>query len=118
MEAFEEKENELIPVAMQIILHAGNGRTKAQEAIKAAKANDFEAAHQLLKEAKENITLAHRAQTDVIQNEARGITYAPCLLFTHAQDHLMTISSEVTLTKDLVELFELVMEKAGLVHES
>ena len=26
----EEEENELIPVAMQIIIHAGNGRTKAQ----------------------------------------------------------------------------------------
>ncbi len=106
-----EEENELIPVAMQIILHAGNGRTKAQEAIKLAKTQDFEAAHAALKEAKDNIVLAHRSQTAVIQNEAAGKSYDPCLLFTHAQDHLMTITSEVNMTCDLVDMFELVMQK-------
>lgn len=105
-----EEENELIPVAMQIILHAGDGRTKAQEAIKCAKEQDFAAARQALKEAKENIVLAHRSQTNVIQNEAAGKNYQPCLLFTHAQDHLMTITSEVNMTRDLIDLFELVIE--------
>ncbi|GCF95317.1 PTS cellobiose transporter subunit IIA [Enterococcus florum] len=106
-----EEENELIPVAMQIILHAGNGRTKAQEAIKCAKAQDFEAARSALKEAKDNIVLAHRSQTAVIQNEAAGKSYQPCLLFTHAQDHLMTITSEVNMTRDLVDMYELVLQK-------
>lgn len=106
-----EEENELIPVAMQIILHAGNGRTKAQEAIKCAKVQDFEAARTALKEAKDNIVLAHRSQTAVIQNEAAGKSYQPCLLFTHAQDHLMTITSEVNMTRDLVDMYELVLQK-------
>lgn len=104
MEMMED--NELIPVAMQIILHAGNGRTKAQEAIKHAKVRDFAAAKDCLKEAKDNIVLAHKSQTSVIQNEAAGKSYQPCLLFTHAQDHLMTITSEVNMTRDLVDLFE------------
>lgn len=104
-----EEENELIPVAMQIILHAGNGRTKAQEAISFAKKKDFESARAALKEAKGNIVLAHKSQTTVIQNEAAGKSYTPCLLFTHAQDHLMTITSEVNMTRDLVDLFEMVV---------
>lgn len=107
-----EEENELIPVAMQIILHAGSGRTKAQEAINCAKQLDFEGAHAALKEAKDNIVLAHKSQTAVIQNEAAGKSYEPCLLFTHAQDHLMTIQSEVNLTRDLVALFEVAMIRA------
>lgn len=106
-----EEENELIPVAMQIIIHAGNGRTKAQEAIKFAKELNFEAANEALKEAKDNIVLAHHSQTAVIQNEAAGKSYQSCLLFTHAQDHLMTITSEVNMTRDLVDLFELAMKK-------
>ncbi|MGM0174862.1 MULTISPECIES: PTS lactose/cellobiose transporter subunit IIA [Enterococcus] len=105
------EENELIPVSMQIILHAGNGRTKAQEAIQFAKLKDFESARAALKEAKDNIVLAHRSQTEVIQNEAAGKSYQPCLLFTHAQDHLMTITSEVNMTRDLVDLFELALSK-------
>lgn len=107
----EVEENELIPVAMQIILHAGSGRTKAQEAIKCAKNLDFEGAREALQAAKDNILLAHKSQTTVIQNEAAGKSYAPCLLFTHAQDHLMTIQSEVNLTRDLVSLFEVAMAK-------
>lgn len=105
------EENELIPVSMQIILHAGNGRTKAQEAIQFAKLKDFDSARTALKKAKDNIVLAHRSQTEVIQNEAAGKSYQPCLLFTHAQDHLMTITSEVNMTRDLVDLFELALEK-------
>jgi PTS system cellobiose-specific IIA component len=110
-EMFEEEENELIPVAMQIILHAGNGRTKAQEAIGHAKEKNFESARVCLKEAKDNIVMAHKSQTSIIQNEAAGKSYAPCLLFTHAQDHLMTISSEVSMTRDLIDLFELVLKQ-------
>lgn len=105
------EENELIPVAMQIILHAGNGRTKAQEAIACAKKGDFTDAHICLADAKHHIVLAHQSQTTVIQNEAAGKSYDACLLFTHAQDHLMTISSEVAMTKDLIELFELAMNR-------
>ncbi|MHC5218357.1 PTS lactose/cellobiose transporter subunit IIA [Enterococcus sp. LJL128] len=105
-----EEENELISVAMQIILHAGNGRTKAQEAVKCAKQKDFAGARACLTEAKKNIVLAHQSQTAVIQNEAAGKSYEPCLLFTHAQDHLMTISSEVTMTRELIDLFEIVIE--------
>lgn len=111
MKLMEETENELLTVAMQIIIHAGNGRTKAQEAITAAKKMEFAAAKEHLKEAKENILLAHKAQTEVIQNEARGHNYESCLLFTHAQDHLMTITSEVNMTRDLIDLFEIVLTR-------
>lgn len=107
----EAEENELIQVAMQIILHAGNGRTKAQEAIGFAKKMDFENARKAMEEARGNIVLAHKAQTTVIQNEAAGNSYEPCLLFTHAQDHLMTITSEINLTKDLIDFFEIAMNK-------
>lgn len=107
----EEKENELVPVAMSIILHAGDARVKAQEAIKLAKELKFEEAKAKVKEARENIVLAHKSQTETIQGEAAGKSYEPSLLFTHAQDTLMTIASEVNLTRDLVDLFELAMKR-------
>lgn len=113
----EEKENELIPVSMQIILHAGDAREKAKEAIKLAKALDFDGAKKRLAEAKADIVLAHQSQTEVIQNEAAGKNYEPSLLFTHAQDTLMTIASEINLTKDIVDLFELAMEKSGALEK-
>ena len=68
-------------------------------------------AHVLLEMAKKEIAEAHRAQTEIIQNEARGIRYEYSMLFNHAQDTLMTINSEIELTADLILTFEVVMRK-------
>ena len=57
----------------------------------------------------EGILKAHQAQTLVIQEEARGLAHVPSLLFTHAQDHLMTTMCEVSQIKRLIELYELIV---------
>lgn len=110
-EFIDEQENELVEVAMQIILHAGDARIKTEEALSKAKTFDYEGAKASLTDAKECLRLAHVAQTQVIQNETRGKTYEPCLLFSHAQDTLMTIMSEEKLAQEIVELFEVFYKK-------
>ncbi|TDW26321.1 PTS system cellobiose-specific IIA component [Breznakia blatticola] len=105
------KENELISVAMQIILHAGDARIRIQEALKHGKELDFEAARKSLVEAKECIRLAHQSQTEVIQNETRGMVYEPSLLFNHAQDTLMTIMSENNMANEMIDMFEVMYHK-------
>lgn len=106
------EESELISVAMNIILHAGDARTDTDLALKLVKEGDFEGAKSKIIDAKENIRLAHASQTEVIQNESRGKAYEPCLLFNHAQDTLMTINSEVRLAEHLIELFEVFFKNA------
>lgn len=106
------EENELNSVAMQIILHAGNARVLADEAFQLAKEENFTAAYKKINEANANgILKAHQAQTQVIQDEARGVTHEPSLLLNHAQDHLMTIMSEVRMTKQMIELHELTVNR-------
>ena len=105
-----EKE-ELIPVAMQIILHAGDARNHMNEALEIAKTGDFEKAGVEIKKAEEEIVLAHKSQTNIIQKEAAGAEYTVSLLFTHAQDTLMTINSELHLTKQMISILELLLNK-------
>lgn len=107
----EIMENELVSTAMQIILHAGNSRIKITEALSYAKAFDFEKAEVSLKEAEEAITLAHKSQTDVIQDEARGKEYGFSLLFAHAQDTLMTINLENRMAKEMIDILKLIAAK-------
>lgn len=106
-------ENELIEVAMQIILNAGDARTAVASALDYIKEENFSEAKAKMLEAKECIRLAHVSQTEIIQNETRGKTYQPCLLFAHAQDTLMTINSEVLLSEKLIDLFEVVLKKVN-----
>lgn len=104
-------ENELVSVAMQIILHAGDARIKVEIALKQTKQFNFTQAKETIQEAEECIHQAHISQTEVIQNETRGKTYEPCLLFAHAQDTLMTIMSELNLAKELIDFFEIMNNK-------
>lgn len=101
----EYNSNELNEVAMSIILHAGNCRNYINSAVSSVlNKEDDDVVNDYLDKAKNEIVEAHRIQTDVIQstilNEEQKIT----LLFTHAQDTLMTIDSELELTKNMIKL--------------
>ena len=105
------EENELISVAMQIILHAEDARVKVTEGLQEAKRFDFEKAEALMEEAEKAFVLAHKAQTEIIQNEASGESYEFSLLFAHAQDTLMTIHSELRMAKEMVDILKIIEEK-------
>jgi PTS system cellobiose-specific IIA component len=101
-----EKETEINETAMQIIIHAGDARLHVVGAISAMGDNRFDEARQQITLAQEKLKSAHVLHTRAIQDEARGV-YAPhSLLFTHAQDTLMTIKSELLLAENLLGVFE------------
>lgn len=100
------EDEKIMSSAMEIILNAGDARLYVTEALKAISDNDYELATEKLKEAQAKMTVAHKIQTDMIQGEARGEGIGYSLLFTHAQDTLMTINSELTLAKQLYKVFE------------
>lgn len=103
----EQEENELISVAMEIIIHAGDARNLLTEALKLAKHFDFEACEEKMQAAEKNIVLAHKSQTSVIQEEASGHSFEISLLFIHAQDTLMTINSEMRMTKEMIDILKI-----------
>ncbi len=89
-------------VIFAIILHAGNARAEAYDALAAAKTGDFAKAAEHLKRAEEEVGVAHRAQADTIQREAAGEKQDISLLFVHAQDHLMTAIAEKNLISHMI----------------
>ncbi|GAA5416496.1 lichenan-specific phosphotransferase enzyme IIA component [Paraliobacillus ryukyuensis] len=91
-------------ISFEIILHGGNARTLSTEAIQEAKSGNFDLAEQKLKEANEEMTKAHRPQTDLIQGEMRGETTEIRLLLIHAQDHLMNAMTVFDLAQELIDI--------------
>lgn len=89
-----------------LILHGGNGRSAAMEAIHAAKDNNMDLAREKLKEASDSINEAHHIQTSLIQSEIGGNKTEISLLMIHAQDHLMNAMTVKDLAKEIVELYE------------
>jgi PTS system cellobiose-specific IIA component len=98
-------DDELTTTAMTIILHAGDARSAVRKAYEALAAGDRKAAETALTTARDEVRQAHQAQTDLIQAEAAGAQHTITLLFSHAQDTLMTINSEVITAGNLLAVF-------------
>lgn len=91
-------------VSMKIILGAGDARADIQAALKDVETFKFEEAEARLAQAKKQMSVAHSAQTETIQEEARGKAVPYSTLFTHAQDHLMTVMSEWNIARNLLKI--------------
>ncbi len=108
----EKKDIDINSVAMQVILHAGDGRSKVDEALDAMAKADFDLAEKLLEEAEKEIVRAHVAQTEAIQAQVSGENIEYSLLFTHAQDTVMTINTELRMARKMMPIFRMLNEKA------
>lgn len=93
-------------VVFQIILHAGNARSLAMEAISHAKNDDINGAREKLAEAGREIGEAHETQTELIQKEAQGKKSEVTLLLVHAQDHFMNALSIKDMASEFIDLYE------------
>lgn len=99
-------ENKSVKDTMEIIINAGDARELISEALDNVADFDYEAAEKNMEKAKEKLVIAHRLQTAKIQQEAEGNKVEYSVLFTHAQDTLMTINSEYKLTAHLIKVFK------------
>ena len=95
-----------LEVIMQLIMHGGDVKGKAIEAIEAAKAGDFEAATNKLKESEQALVKAHHSQTGLLTQEASGEAVEVSLLMIHGQDHLMTAIAFKDLAKEIIEVYK------------
>lgn len=92
--------------AMQIILHAGDARKMLQDAIEEICNDGYtQSVIDLLDNAKKELLKAHNIQTENIQESVTKENQITCLLFTHAQDTLMTINSEMLMVKSMLKLY-------------
>jgi PTS system cellobiose-specific IIA component len=91
-------------IIMGLIMHSGNAKSEAMEAIQAAKVGERLVAQEHLEIAQKEIIAAHHAQTSMLTKEAQGVKNEITLLGVHAQDHLMTSITFLDLAKEIVEL--------------
>ncbi|WP_416327554.1 PTS lactose/cellobiose transporter subunit IIA [[Eubacterium] hominis] len=93
-----------------LILHAGDSKSKSLMAIEEARAFNFEEARRLVKEAQENLKIAHQTQTELIQSVAKGGNVNVDVLLVHAQDHLTTAMIMVDQAQEFIHIYELLKD--------
>lgn len=95
---------DLSELSFQLILHSGNARSCAMEAIAMQKQGKSSDAQDKLKEAEHEFVAAHKIQTALIQQEVNGEKFDIPMILIHAQDHLMTSMTTKDLAIEIVEL--------------
>ncbi|MCD7839645.1 MAG: PTS lactose/cellobiose transporter subunit IIA [Erysipelotrichaceae bacterium] len=85
-------------IGFEIVAYSGDARSKLLVAVEKAKQKNFDECQKLIDEANECLNDAHRAQTELLQMEARGENIEISFITVHAQDHLMT----TILLKDII----------------
>lgn len=106
-----ENKIDINKAAMEVILNAGNGREKVDQALEEMAKFNFEQAKVLLEEAEGMVLKAHVAQTKVIQSQVSGEDTEYSLLFIHAQDTIMTINTELRMAQKMMPIFQALMNK-------
>lgn len=98
---------------MGLIIHGGNAKSNAMEAIQEAKAGNFHAAEEKILLAEASLVEAHHSQTNMLTQEAQGEQVKVTLLTVHSQDHLMTSIAFTDLAKELVDVYKSIQLKVG-----
>lgn len=97
-------------VVMELVVHGGNARSKALEAITAAGKGEFETAEAKMAECQESLIQAHHSQTDLLQAEVNGEQTPVTLLLVHAQDHLMNAITVRDLAQQMIQMYRKLYE--------
>lgn len=91
-------------IVMKLVVSAGNARSTAIEALRAAKNREFDLAEELMEDADRTILEAHEIQTEMIQSELNGNKVEVGLLMVHAQDHMMNAMTVMDLCKEMIDI--------------
>lgn len=102
-------------LAVQLIVHAGNAKSLAMNAIALAKKGELGSAKETLKESETAMTEAHKFQTEALQQSLEEPAAGVNMLMAHAQDHLMNAITTQTLAIEFIELYDRVDALAKLV---
>lgn len=89
---------------MELLIHAGQARSDAMEAIRCARDKDWEATHRLMQSSEEASREAHKIQTKLIGEDEGCGKISVNLILVHAQDHLMTAMLCQDLAQEIILL--------------
>lgn len=88
--------------AFQIIAIVGTAKSSYIEAMREAKNGNFDRAEELMTEAKDIYSQAHKIHFELVQLEASGTELPFSLLLAHAEDQLLNTETIQILVEEII----------------
>lgn len=100
-----DEQGDLMETIMGLIMHGGDAKSSAMEAIYAAKSGNFDEADEKIEAADTALSNAHKSQTSLLTEEASGDSVELSLLMVHGQDHLMNAITFKDLATEVIDVY-------------
>lgn len=107
------KREEVQMMGFEIVAYAGDARSKLLLIMEQASNGNFENVDMQLQEVDSLIAQAHRSQTLMLQEEAKGNDIPYSFTMIHGQDHLMT----TMLLRDTIKTFMRILKRTENLEE-
>lgn len=95
---------DLESTVMELIINAGESKSCAMQALRAAKKGEWSQVDDLLTQATAATKKAHQVQTELIGLDEGSGKVPVNLIMVHAQDHIMTSMLARELIEELIEV--------------
>ncbi len=92
---------------MQMILHSGNARADAYEAIDNVKNKEFDKSKELIENAKKELLLSQKTHAELLREMASEEDVPTNLLLVHAEDHVSVSEMAIDMAKELYAVYEI-----------
>lgn len=92
-------------IEFKLIMHSGNARSYAMEAIREANTENFIKAKELIDMARGELLEAQRSHSGIVQDEAAGKKVELSLLLVHGEDHLASSTVTVDLAQQIINIY-------------
>lgn len=96
---------------MELIINAGEAKSCAMEALRAAKAGDWDQVDNYLSQSAAASKLAHDAQTGLIGLDEGEGKVSVNLILVHAQDHIMTSMLAKEMIEELITIHRMMQNR-------
>lgn len=103
-ERMDSNENEI--ASFQLILHSGNARCNAKDALSLIKARQWSEGKIKFKEAKEELRIAQIEHAQLLRKFANKEEVNIDLLLMHAEDHISASQVSVEMIEEMIQLYE------------
>ena len=102
----EEKKIDLEEMSLEIITNVGTARSMYVEAVEAAKAGNFEEAHNLVADGEKNFINGHHAHADLVNAKIGVEDLQYMFLVMHAEDQLISAETLKIVCDELIDMLE------------
>ena len=109
----EEKKIDLEEMALEIITNVGTARSMYVEAVEAAKAGNFEEAHNLVAEGEKIFVNGHHVHADLVNAKIGVEELQYMFLVMHAEDQLMSAETLKIVCDELIDMLEAKAKQAN-----